>query len=74
VDLQLEFKAGVPLCRQLEGALRELPDRRLGYANHCGVAELRNAVAGYLARVRGVVVEPDQFVVRRGSRRRPRRR
>ena len=44
-------------------ALRELPDRRLGYANHCGVAELRNAVAGYLARVRGVVVEPDHVVV-----------
>jgi len=44
-------------------AMRELPDRRLGYANHCGVAELRNAVAGYLARVRGVVVEPDQVVV-----------
>jgi DNA-binding transcriptional MocR family regulator len=30
-------------------ALRELPDRRLGYANHRGVAELRDAVAGYLA-------------------------
>jgi GntR family transcriptional regulator/MocR family aminotransferase len=44
-------------------ALRELPDRRLGYANHCGVAELRNAVAGYLARVRGVVVEPEHVVI-----------
>jgi len=44
-------------------ALRELPDRRLGYANHRGVAELRNAVAGYLARVRGVVVEPEHVVV-----------
>jgi GntR family transcriptional regulator / MocR family aminotransferase len=44
-------------------ALSELPDQRLSYANHCGVAELRNAVAGYLARVRGVVVEPDHVVV-----------
>jgi GntR family transcriptional regulator/MocR family aminotransferase len=44
-------------------ALRELPDRRLGYANHRGIAELRNAVAGYLARVRGVVVEPEHVVV-----------
>ncbi len=44
-------------------ALRELPDRRLGYANHRGVAELRNAIAGYLARVRGVVVEPEHVVV-----------
>jgi GntR family transcriptional regulator/MocR family aminotransferase len=40
-----------------------LPDTRLGYANHRGVAELRNAVAGYLARVRGVVVEPEHVVV-----------
>jgi GntR family transcriptional regulator/MocR family aminotransferase len=44
-------------------ALRELPDRRLGYANHRGVAELRNAIAGYLARGRGVVVEPEHVVV-----------
>jgi GntR family transcriptional regulator / MocR family aminotransferase len=44
-------------------ALRELPDQRLGYANHRGVAELRNALAGYLARMRGVVVEPDHVVV-----------
>jgi GntR family transcriptional regulator/MocR family aminotransferase len=44
-------------------ALREVPDRRLGYASHRGVAELRNAVAGYLARVRGVVVEPEHVVV-----------
>ncbi len=44
-------------------ALRELPDQRLGYANHRGVAELRNALAGYLARMRGVLVEPDHVVV-----------
>ncbi len=44
-------------------ALREVPDRRLGYASHRGTAELRNAVAGYLARVRGVVVEPEHMVV-----------
>ncbi len=44
-------------------ALRELPDRRLGYANHRGVPELRNALAGYLARARGVVVEPEHVVV-----------
>jgi GntR family transcriptional regulator / MocR family aminotransferase len=44
-------------------ALRELPDRRLAYANHRGVAELRNAVAGYLARARGVVVEPEHVVI-----------
>ncbi len=47
----------------LVSALRDLPDRRLGYADHRGIAELRNAVAGYLARVRGVVVEPEHVVV-----------
>ena len=37
----------------LDRALRELPDMRLTYADHRGVPELRNAVAEYLARVRG---------------------
>ena len=44
-------------------ALRELPDSRLTYADHRGVPELRNALAGYLARVRGVVVDPEHVVV-----------
>jgi GntR family transcriptional regulator / MocR family aminotransferase len=44
-------------------ALRELPDQRLGYANHRGITELRNALAGYLARMRAVAVEPDHVVV-----------
>jgi GntR family transcriptional regulator / MocR family aminotransferase len=39
------------------------PDSRLSYAGHRGIPELRAAVAGYLARMRGVVVEPDQVVV-----------
>jgi GntR family transcriptional regulator/MocR family aminotransferase len=44
-------------------ALRELPDARLTYADHRGVPELRNALAEYLARMRGAVVEPDHVVV-----------
>jgi GntR family transcriptional regulator/MocR family aminotransferase len=44
-------------------ALRELPDVRLTYADHRGVPELRNAIAEYLARMRGVVVEPEHVVV-----------
>ena len=44
-------------------ALRDLPDSRLTYADHRGVPELRNALAGYLARVRGVVVDPEHVVV-----------
>lgn len=44
-------------------AVRELPDIRLTYAGHRGVPELRNALAEYLARMRGVVVAPDHVVV-----------
>jgi GntR family transcriptional regulator/MocR family aminotransferase len=44
-------------------ALRELPDARLSYAGHRGVPELRNALSEYLARMRGVVVEPEYVVV-----------
>jgi GntR family transcriptional regulator/MocR family aminotransferase len=44
-------------------ALRELPDIRLTYADHCGVPELRNAVAGYLARMRGAVAQPEYVVI-----------
>ena len=44
-------------------ALRELPDHGLTYADNCGVAELRNAVGGYLSRVREVVAEPGQVVI-----------
>jgi DNA-binding transcriptional MocR family regulator len=35
----------------------------LTYADHRGVPELRNAVAEYLTRVRGVVAEPDHVIV-----------
>lgn len=44
-------------------ALRDLPDARLTYGNPAGAAELRNAVAEHLARMRGVVVEPEQVIV-----------
>ena len=44
-------------------ALRELPDMRLSYAGHSGAHELRNAVAGYLARLRGVVVDAEYVVI-----------
>jgi GntR family transcriptional regulator / MocR family aminotransferase len=44
-------------------ALRDLPDVRLSYGNPAGAAELRNAVAEHLARMRGVVVEPERVVV-----------
>jgi GntR family transcriptional regulator/MocR family aminotransferase len=73
---QADFHA-FPRAHWKAALLRDLPDIRLTYADHRGVPELRNAVAGYLARMRGVVVEPEDVTVCRphpGGRRRPGRR
>jgi GntR family transcriptional regulator / MocR family aminotransferase len=51
----------------LTRALQDLPDRRLSYGSHRGAAELRNAVAEHLARLRGVVVDPERIVVCLGA-------
>lgn len=40
--------------------------RELGYADPQGVPALREALAGWLARSRGVVAEPDQIIVTAG--------
>jgi GntR family transcriptional regulator/MocR family aminotransferase len=44
-------------------ALAVAPDSALGYADPRGVPELREQLAGYLARVRRVVVQPSGIVV-----------
>ncbi len=44
-------------------ALATAPDRALGYSDPRGLTVLRSALAGYLARVRGVVAEPAQIVI-----------
>lgn len=54
-------------ARATREALRELPDRALGYGNPCGYRELRHALASYLARVRGIVCTPRQIVVCQGT-------
>jgi GntR family transcriptional regulator/MocR family aminotransferase len=47
-------------------ALAELPDARLGYGEFSGTAELRDALAEHLGRVRAAAVEPGQVVVTAG--------
>jgi GntR family transcriptional regulator/MocR family aminotransferase len=47
----------------LTGALRELPDRDLAYADPRGVPGLREAIAEYLRRARAVVAVADDVVV-----------
>jgi GntR family transcriptional regulator / MocR family aminotransferase len=49
-------------------AVRDLPDARLGYGDPRGAVELREALAVYLGRVRGVIATPGQIVATSGLR------
>jgi len=53
--------------RLLGRRARRLSSRRLAYQPPGGAAELREALAGYLARARGVVCSPEQIVIVNGS-------
>jgi len=53
--------------RMLRETLRQAPDRMLGYPSPRGAPELREALAGHLRRVRGVVADPDAIVVCTGA-------
>lgn len=48
--------------------LRELPDERLGYPDPAGLPELRETLAAYLGRVRGVRTTSERIVVTSGLR------
>ncbi len=62
--------ADLPLttwARLLGRRARRLSVRRLAYQPPGGAPELREALAGYLARARGVRATPEQLIVMRGS-------
>jgi GntR family transcriptional regulator/MocR family aminotransferase len=52
----------------LTRVLKTVPDERLGYGDRQGEPELREALAGWLARRRGVIATPEQVVVTGGLR------
>ena len=54
--------------RALRAALEEAPDALLRGGDPRGLADLREALAAYLARARGVRAEPEQVLVRSGFR------
>ncbi|HTO09284.1 MAG TPA: PLP-dependent aminotransferase family protein [Myxococcota bacterium] len=54
-------------ARLLGRRARRLSARRLAYQAPGGAAELRESLAGYLARARGVVCAPEQIVIVHGS-------
>jgi GntR family transcriptional regulator / MocR family aminotransferase len=49
--------------RAFNAALAQLPTQELGYRSMRGIPQLREELASYLARVRRVVVQPDQIVI-----------
>ncbi|MGH0032495.1 MAG: PLP-dependent aminotransferase family protein [Myxococcota bacterium] len=74
--LRYDFRYGEPAyqdlpletwSRLLGRRARRLSVRRLAYQTPGGCPELREALAGYLARARGVVCEPEQVMIAQGS-------
>jgi len=52
--------------RAMERALRSAPAVALDYGDHRGRIELRTALSEYLARVRGVRVDPGRIIITQG--------
>ena len=72
---RFDFRPGAPdvssfprtaWLRSLREAMAVITDGDLGYGDPRGVAALREALAGYLGRVRGVAAHPDRVVVTSG--------
>jgi GntR family transcriptional regulator / MocR family aminotransferase len=75
--LRFDLRPGVPdlgafprrrWLAALGEALRDVPDARLGYGDPRGAIELREALAAYLGRARGVIATPDRIVATGGLR------
>ena len=52
--------------RAVQRALASAPDEALDYGDHRGRVELRTALSAYLARVRGVRIDPGHMVITQG--------
>jgi GntR family transcriptional regulator/MocR family aminotransferase len=74
-DLTHDFRTGLPdlalfpraaWVRATKAAMASLPDADLGYGDPAGLPRLREALASYLGRVRGVCCEPGQVIVCNG--------
>ncbi|MDL2317118.1 pyridoxal phosphate-dependent aminotransferase [Desulfovibrio sp. OttesenSCG-928-A18] len=55
-----------PACVN-EAAERAIRDKRTGYTHSMGILPLREAVAGYYARVYGLEVSPEQVMITNGT-------
>lgn len=52
--------------RHYRSALNTVPNQQLGYPGPLGALSLREALTNYVARVRGVVVQPDRVLITSG--------
>jgi GntR family transcriptional regulator / MocR family aminotransferase len=52
--------------RAMQRALASAPDDALDYGDHRGLPQLRTALSAYLARVRGVRIDPGHMVITQG--------
>lgn len=75
-SLQFDFFPGAPdlsafpralWLRATKDALAQMPASALAYPDPRGTPQLRKALAGYLRRVRGVVVSPDSILICSGA-------
>jgi GntR family transcriptional regulator / MocR family aminotransferase len=71
----VDFRTGLPdlalfpravVASATRAALQSLPDAELGYTDPRGLPRLREAVADYLGRVRGVTASADEVVITNG--------
>jgi GntR family transcriptional regulator / MocR family aminotransferase len=52
--------------RHYRAALNEVPNQQLGYPGPLGTLQLRESLANYVARVRGVATTPDRMIITSG--------
>ncbi|MGP7819526.1 MocR-like pyridoxine biosynthesis transcription factor PdxR [Niallia sp. 01092] len=72
----IDFRGGNPAIdhfpRKKWGQLtkeicNESPQHIFGYSDSCGIRELRNVLAAYLQKARGVQCQPDQIIITSGA-------
>jgi aspartate aminotransferase len=62
---QPDFNTPSNIC---EAAIRAIRDGKHGYTPSAGIPELREAIAAYVSRTRGIPVDPDWVVVANGAK------
>ncbi len=62
---QPDFNTPPNIC---EAAMKAMEEGKHGYTTSAGIPELREAVAAYISRTRGIEVEPDWVVIANGAK------